>query len=135
MGSRITEFVDTAVEAAAGAAYEEAEEIMTESKKIAPYESGALVASGTVDDPVHEGNEITIAFGYGGPSAAQTSVPKKGIRAGDPVFVGYAFQQHEHYPNKVKEGTQWKYLQTPFLAAIPGMADRLKTRILERAKF
>lgn len=89
----------------------EAEAIMADAKEnFVPVDTGALRASGHVVLPV--GDELMVTMAFGGPA------------------VDYAVEVHED-PTAHHPVGQWKYLETPALAATHGLADRIKARIQE----
>ena len=89
------------------ALYAEATLIFNESQKIVPVDTGALRASGQVI--AGKGEAI---IGYGGPAAS------------------YALFVHEGGPkNWSRPGKSDKYLEIPFMAALPGFAERLAARM------
>jgi hypothetical protein len=96
----------------AAALFEEGEEIMARSKsEFVPVETGVLRASGYVEAPVIEGEDISVTLGFGGAASA------------------YALKQHEdttlHHPN----GGQAKYLEQPLLEAAATLAEHLADKI------
>lgn len=99
-----------APKALAGALFIEAEGIMGKSKRIVPVDKGPLRASGHVQLPKIRGKKVSVTLGYGGAAAPYA------------VFV------HEK-PARHTPPTQWKYLETPFNEAIPGMAGRIAQRL------
>lgn len=101
------------VGALAAALYEEAEDIMADSKaNYVPVDTGTLRASGTVLPPELTGTHVVVTLGYGG--AAQD----------------YALPVHErldvHHPHG-----QAKYLEAPVLAAIPQLGAKVAARARE----
>lgn len=94
----------------AAALYEEAENIMGDSKEnYVPVDLGTLRSSGTVEQPEINGNSINVLLGFGGASAP------------------YALRQHEDMSLKHDVGGA-KYLERPLLKAVPGMAQRIAAR-------
>ena len=94
------------------ALFEEATEIMADSKtNYCPVLSGTLRASGYVDPPV-VGTTTSVTLGYG----------KSGSMA-----APYAFIVHEAPPSR-GQGKN-KYLEKPMLKAQRGLQTRLKARI------
>lgn len=89
----------------------EAEAIMADAKEhYVPVDTGALRASGHVVLPV--GDELMVTMAFGGPAASYAPIVHEDPTAHHPVG-------------------QWKYLETPALAATHGLADRIKARIQE----
>jgi hypothetical protein len=132
----------------ARALYIEGEKIMAASKQEAPVGvDGVLRASGFVDPPQQTPEGTRIQLGYGGasktyaivvhegrkpgskmppPKALEPWVRKKlGVPADEVASVSFAVAR------KIAEtGTEpTKFLEHPFRAAIPGMADRMAKRI------
>lgn len=94
-----------------GALFQEAERIMTASKQdYVPVQTGALRASGFVDEPVLTATGGSVTLGFGGPAAP------------------YAVIVHEDLTKRHPVG-QAKYLEVPLRAAIQGMAGVLKQRV------
>lgn len=89
---------------------EEAETVMTASKELVPVDTGTLRSTGHVPPTIKEGNSVEVTMAYGGPAAK------------------YAVHVHEN----IKAGIHWsvpgtgpKYLERPYLAAIPGIPAKL----------
>lgn len=104
--------------AVAAALNVEGEKIMTSSKQTyVPVDTGALKASGHVKPPEISGGEISVVLAYGGPAASYAlwvhEIPP-------PPEKSWSGRSARHEPP-----TQWKYLETPAKAAIPGMDERL----------
>jgi hypothetical protein len=95
----------------AQALYQEAEAIMADSKEnFVPVDLAILRASGHVQLPTIEGDNVTVAMGYGG------------------AAKDYAVIQHERLDFKHPVGGA-KYLERPLLKAASGLAARLADRI------
>lgn len=92
------------------ALYAEAWVIMSKSKRIVPFESGVLAASGTVLLPEVRSTDVTVRLGYGGAASA------------------YAIVQHEHEGFRHAPGRQAKYLEQPLRDALPGLEERIADR-------
>lgn len=138
-----------ATQAAKAALYQEAERIMTVSKKSCPVDLGNLRASGQVSQPSEAGGHIVVELGYGGPAGA-------GNHGGETnkEHVGYAIVQHEDLSldhskllskkeSKRRGGVVWgeiggaKYLERPVLDAAKDLEVRLGRRMkqeLERGR-
>ena len=103
-----------ALQALSGAVQQEAETIMTESKRIVPVDTGTLRASGIVAAPDVKGDTVTVELGYGGAAKA------------------YALIQHERedftHPG---QGTA-KYLERPVNAAEAGFGKRVGKTLEKR---
>lgn len=129
-------------ETIAGAAlYQEAEAIMTKSKKRTPVDTGNLRASGSVQRPELSGGRMTVVLGYGGPVGVGNQGGETNKEA-----VNYAIVQHEDMSldhskilskkeSKRRGGVVWgeiggpKYLEVPMLEAVNGMEARLGAKI------
>ena len=100
-----------ATPAAAAALFEEAEDIMADSKEnYVPVDVATLKNSGHVQRPDVSNDRISVTLAYGG--AAED----------------YAVVQHERLDYRHTVG-QAKYLERPLLKAVVGMAGRLAARI------
>lgn len=127
-------------QAAKAALYQEAEQIMTTSKKRCPVDVGNLRNSASVQPPKIEQGHIVVVMGYGGP----VGIGNQGET--NDKAVNYAIIQHEdlslnHSKMLSKKesarrgGVIWgeiggpKYLEKPVLAAERGMEARLRARI------
>lgn len=88
----------------------EAEIEMTEAKKRTPVKTGALRGSGHVTGPEIQGNEITVLYQFGGPSAP------------------YAVEIHENLEMFHPHG-QAKFLESVILESAPYMAERIAQRV------
>lgn len=96
----------------AAAMFQEAEEIMGESKeKYVPVDTATLKSSGFVLPPNMYGNKILVEFGFGGPAAP------------------YAITVHEDLDAKHTVGSA-KYLEKPIMEAknkiIPNIVNRIE---------
>lgn len=83
---------------AAAALYEVANDVMGESKRLVPVDTGALKGSGYVSEPRVELGKIEVEIGYGGPAAQ------------------YAVRQHEDLTLNHPNGGQAKFLEQPLTA-------------------
>lgn len=92
----------------------EAEELLTESKRECPVDTGNLRASGHADYGLAPSSvsDINIKVGYGGPAAA------------------YALIQHENLEFNHTVGKA-KYLEDPFNRRKKGMFERVAKRVRE----
>ena len=128
--ARLESIAGAAPSEAARALYEEANLVMTVSKERCPVapDGGTLRASGTVDEPVVEGRDISVRLSYGGAAS------------------DYALAVHEHpsehspHSWKVAEaegrGIHWnaagtgpKFLEGPVQEARAHLGERLADRI------
>ena len=103
------------------ALYTEGEQIMSASKPLVPVDTGALRASGYVEQPAISEDKVTVELGYGGPAAQQN--PKSGESTD-----GYAIYVHENLEAHHRVG-QAHYLSDPFYAAQGGMSERIAQRM------
>lgn len=106
--------------AAAQALYEEGEKSMTAAKRITPWLTGTLRASGYVKPPERTSGSmfgivktIVVTLGFGGASAP------------------YAVYVHENLRAKHKAPTQAKFLEATMLQRRTGLTARLGRRIQE----
>ncbi len=100
-----------ALPAEAGRAlYEEAEIEMAEMKALTPVDTGALRASGHVNPPEIDGQDITVTLGFGGPSA------------------DYAIYVHEDLEAFHPVG-QAKFMEAPLTQSAPYLYQRVAKRI------
>lgn len=114
-------------DAVPGALREEAEQVMTASKRDhVPVDLGTLRSSGHVTPAVRRGKDVEVELVYGGAAAP------------------YALAVHEHpsehsppsWQGKLVGGIDWspegrgpKYLEKPLNEAKAGMADRIARRL------
>jgi hypothetical protein len=100
-----------------GAMYREALRIFEESQHLVPVDTGNLRSSGHVTPPVILGSKIEVVIGYGGAAA------------GYAIFVHEIPPPPEQSPGgrsaRHNPPTQYKYLEQPALAAVPGMQERV----------
>lgn len=89
---------------------QEAEKIMTESKRQCPVDLGNLRDTGHVTEPEVSGGHVSVTLGYGGPAAP------------------YAIVQHERLDFQHKVGKA-KFLEDPLLEAANGLETRLAQSI------
>ena len=130
----VTEEVRGEVE---GALMEEAEEIMTDSKKnFVPVDTGALRSSGFVRPPRKTVRGPRVTIGFGGPAGSRNGTGRHDGEVdveGDDVDgdIGYAAVQHERldYDHTVGEA---KYLEKPALMAEATMEGRFARRLEAR---
>ncbi len=97
-------------DAVASETYQFGEEIMTDSKEVAPVDTGALMNTGHVQLPKIDGGKVSVTLGYGDES------------------VGYALSVHENLNPNVhwkKPGSGPKYLENPFEARKGELAPRV----------
>lgn len=92
--------------------WEEANTIFAKSQVLTPIDTGALRASGGVSAPQQFPNGIGVDIFYGGPAAP------------------YAVYVHEIRGNFHNPPTQAKYLEDPFMQALPQIQSNLARRIM-----
>lgn len=102
----------------AASLYYEAELMMTEAKRLTPVDTGALRASGIVEQPVIGlggfGSDVSVRLGFGGPAAP------------------YAVYVHENLdPNVQHKVGQAKFLETAVLNGVVGLAERIADSMRE----
>ena len=97
--------------------YKEGQGIIAESQGLVPVDTTALKSSAYTAEPVYDGTEVKVVFGYGGP-AAQIN-PKTGE-----LTDSYALYVHENLDAFHKVGTA-KFLEMPFDQAKEGMDERV----------
>lgn len=98
--------------AVAQAIYEEANLIFAKSQVLVPVDTGVLRGSGGVSAPQKGTTGYFVDIFYGGPAA------------------DYALYVHEIIGNYHKPPTQAKYLEQPFMEALPQIQNNLSRRIL-----
>ena len=139
---------DRAAAGAAAALFAEGERVMMMSKQEAPVGvDGVLRASGHVEVPKREGSRLTVRLGYGGAAKSYANVIHEGRKPGSrpppsqalvpwvkkKLFVPEAEAASVAFVvarSIGKKGTKpTKFLERPFMAAVPGMAGRMAERI------
>lgn len=98
--------------AVAQAIYEEANLIFAKSQVLVPVDTGVLRGSGGVSAPQKGTTGYFVDIFYGGPAA------------------DYAMYVHEIIGNYHKPPTQAKYLEQPFMEALPQIQNNISTRIM-----
>lgn len=102
------------------AIWEEANKIFAKSQVLVPVDTGVLRGSGGVSAPQSDGKDLYVDIFYGGPAAP------------------YALLVHEIQGNHHNPPTQAKYLEQPFMEALPSiqanMAARIKDLLSRSAK-
>jgi len=105
---------DKALTMAGIALFEEATDIMEKpngARDQAPVDVGTLSQSGFVNEPVIEGNNVSVTLGFGGAASA------------------YAHRQHEETTWKHPKHGKAKYLEDPMNEARSGFDERVGKRI------
>ncbi len=113
---KLSAIVPAVKQAAKTELYQIAEEIMDDSKRIVPVDTGALMSTGHVDLPVDTEKGIEISLGYGGPAAP------------------YALAVHENLDPRVhwqRPGSGPKYLETPWNAKKTEISPRIRKAMLD----
>jgi hypothetical protein len=98
--------------AVAQAIYEEANLIFAKSQVLVPVDTGVLRGSGGVSAPQKGTTGYFVDIFYGGPAA------------------DYALYVHEIIGNYHKPPTQAKYLEQPFMEALPQIQNNISRRII-----
>jgi hypothetical protein len=95
------------------AIWEEANNIFAKSQILVPVDTGALRGSGGVSAPQYDEKNLFVDIFYGDPAAS------------------YALIVHEIQGNYHNPPTQAKYLEQPFMEALPNIQRNMATRIME----
>lgn len=114
----------------ARALYIEANLIMTESKRLVPVapDGGTLRASGTVDEPVIDGGNISVEMSYGGAAQAYAIAVHEHLSAHSPPSWIAAEQSGKGIDWSVP-GTGPKFLEIPLNKAQSEIGQRLARRL------
>jgi len=107
---------DDTPQAIAQAIWEEANVIFAKSQILVPVDTGVLRGSGGVSAPQMGNQGYFVDIFYGGPAAP------------------YALYVHEIIGNYHKPPTQAKYLEEPFVQAIPEIQKNIAGRIIHILK-
>lgn len=99
--------------AVAQAIWEQANLIFAKSQLLVPVDTGVLRGSGGVSAPQQGASGYYVDIFYGGPAAP------------------YALFVHEIIENYHKSPTQSKYLEEPFMQALPEMQKNIASRIIQ----
>lgn len=99
--------------AVAQAIWEQANLIFAKSQVLVPVDTGVLRGSGGVSAPQQGASGYYVDIFYGGPAAP------------------YALYVHEIIGNYHKSPTQAKYLEEPFMQALPEMQRNIASRIIQ----
>jgi len=108
--SRLQSLGDTSTRALAAALYQEGEQLIAEAKQETPVDTGALRASGHVQQPTINGRQVEVVAGFGG------------------VAAPYAVYVHEDLTKHHPVGNA-KFLENPAKRRASGMADRVASRL------
>jgi hypothetical protein len=88
---------------------ETAKSIMTESVMQCPIDTGAMVTSEYIQEPIEGLGEVSITFGYGGPN------DKLNTKTGKMVNE-YVLEVHENLQQNHPKGGKAKFLEDPISA-------------------
>jgi len=110
--ARLARMNPRARQALKAALYMEGENIMGESKRQVPVDTGNLRTTGHVEPPKEASGIITVTLGYGGPAAP------------------YAVYIHEDLTKRHAVGKA-KYLEDPANEAAKGLTERVGRRVRE----
>lgn len=113
------------INGAAAGLYKAGTEIIAESDAVVPVEFGTLKRSARVEEPVVEGDSMTVTIGYGfgtetGPDGEMAS--------------GYAIYVHEIARNKHAPPTMYKFLEIPARAFEPELGAVVTDEIKRHAR-
>jgi len=92
---------------------EEANNIFNKSQVLVPVDTGALRGSGGVSAPTVGSDGVGVDIFYGGPAAS------------------YALMVHEITQYYHNPPTQAKYLEQPFMEALPNLRANMSRRIID----
>ena len=95
------------------ALYEDGNRIMGQSVQLVPVDTGLLRSTAHVERPVTTATGVEVELRYGSHGLAE-----------------YSIVVHEDVTMNHPNGGEAKFLQTPLLAAVDGMAARLGTDLL-----
>ena len=118
----VARYGDRALQAMAAALKKEAELIMTDSKSnYVPVDTGNLRDSGYVAEPKIGGTHATVELGYGGAAAGYALFVHENPRAGKTQGLSPKGRPYKSW----SQIGEWKFLETPFKAALSGMPQRI----------
>jgi hypothetical protein len=122
---------DKVISGVGAALFVEGEKIMAASKPLVPVVTGTLRASGHVQPPQKELGTVFVELGYGGASADYAAKVHENPRAGktrgvSPRGIPYKRSKTGKPTWSTHGQGQWKYLETPFKAAAPGLPKRIE---------
>lgn len=116
--------------AVSGAIFEEGSDLLDESKRRVPVDTGNLRASGFVSHPAPSRGGVKVTVGYGGTAAPYAWQVHENPRSGKTGGIGPAGQ---HYKTYAATGG-WKYLEAPFMERRAGVSARVASRIWRRLR-
>ena len=135
MIAKIKQFAAKFPDRVAAAVYQEAQIVMTESKRRCPVASdgGTLRASGRVALPVREGRRISVTLSYGGAADAYAIAVHEHLSEHSPPSWIKA-EENGHPVQWTTPGTGPKFLEGPIDEALPEMNGRLAARLQLKAE-
>jgi len=130
MRSTVRKIAREAPQRVKAALYQEAQEIMTESKRRCPVamDGGTLRASGMVSKPVQEGDNFTVTMSYGGAASEYAIAVHEHLSDHSPPSWITAME-NGHPISWTTPGTGPKYLEGPINEAQHDMLRRLAVRL------
>ena len=78
-----------------------------------------------IDPPIKAGSVVSVTFGYRGPYAAKLHKHKRTGKT-----YGYRPDGRPYPPLEWSRVGQWKFLEKPFMEALPGMGARIGAGIM-----
>lgn len=129
-----SQFKRPVADAAAKALYREASQIIAESQRLVPVDTGTLRASARVGEPVDDGDRLTVTAGYGyGDEYREYATAKAlGDMDGDEHYTsgpGYGVYVHERLDVHHAPPTQAKFLEQPAAEHQAGFSGRIAVEI------
>jgi len=118
----LRDYPEQAARAVAAALFREAEETVTDAKRLTPVDEGVLRSSGHVRPPVYSADGVDVEAGFGGPAGAGNRGET------NPEDVGYALIVHEDLTAHHAVG-QAKYLEAPLNRRRSGVTARVIRRV------
>ena len=113
-----------------GALYQEATALLNEADALVPRDTGNLAASKFQRETTEFG-AVAVEVGYGGAASPYALAVHENPRSGKTGGVSPSGRPYKHWAAVGK----WKYLETPFKAAVAGFTDRiaafLRSRLLK----
>lgn len=117
--------VEKMIDGAKAGLYQGATIVMAESQAIVPVEFGTLKRSGVVEEPVEEGDAVTVTVGYG----YGTETGPDGETADQYALYVHEIARYKHAPP-----TTYKFLERPARAFEPELGPLLKKNIEARTE-
>lgn len=130
MIEKIKQFAARFPDRVAAAVYQEAQIVMTESKRRCPVaaDGGVLRASGSVSKPEREGRQISVTLSYGGAADAYAIAVHEHLSEHSPPSWIRA-EENGHPVQWTTPGTGPKFLEGPINEALPELNGRLAARL------